>query len=457
MSTTARTPLAGRRFADEVASLVLNGYTADIEASLAALSAQRQALFNERRNATIHEIKEIIKMKIEEVVVYFAELAAAEEAASTISTPAMTTATTATGTTKRSALTPPPIPSSLRSRDGASNKRSRSGEKKKVMFNLGEKIPLVSPASDLMLPTEVVVADSNADAQYFKLPAHMAKLDLDDEFVGTSVLGSGRFVSGRSEAAASETLAFETYPTLYRHVSDSMVVTISENEKSGPLKFTTTGARPAGDDDGDDVMFHLDETLSPRGSPPSTSSFVKPPSFRFQVGRSQSFTDYNPSAWKTEAKAATQSGWTGNQASFQTSATNRVGSSGSLNMALAGATNESDEVPASTPAVNIGGPSKPISTVPVVPKEDSAAADVVSLSTYGSSAPIEIDVPSAPLGRFGSRSLHDNSGEMGLPGGMLGEDEEYQLLKMRSLENPNNLSFSHRIIWEDKIGFHQSR
>ncbi|KAK9487421.1 hypothetical protein V1527DRAFT_460516 [Lipomyces starkeyi] len=375
------------------------------------------------------------------------------------------------------------IPSSLK----GNNKRQRNGEKKKVMFRLAEEIPPVSPGADIVPDTSSpAVVPGPTDVDYFQLHAKMSVMSLsaldepeeemiEDADALVEDAAEMEFAEKRAErsslpAVASDKSA-DTETNFLRTPKDenvnvpSLPGEIPEHGKhngmlssSAPSSYLGFNKRAHSnhppnqftpihgerfDAESDDV-FALDESLH-------FSSDVQRPSFPRSGGKLTSFSDLyatgGPFAPQSSSGYAfsqgdgrvtitsAPSGWTGNSASFHTQA------------------------PLSNLAVPIppqnGGSDSNLSSLDE--DLDGNMADA-GISTFGSSLPIEIDPQPGIIRRLSKDSrLHDDSGEMGLPGGVLGEDEEYQLEKIKSFENPDRLSFSRRIMWEQHVGSHQGR
>ncbi|KAK9330816.1 hypothetical protein V1520DRAFT_108498 [Lipomyces starkeyi] len=376
------------------------------------------------------------------------------------------------------------IPSSLK----GNNKRQRNGEKKKVMFRLAEEIPPVSPGADIVPDTSSpAVVPGPTDVDYFpQLHAKMSVMSLsaldepeeemiEDADALVEDTAEMEFVEKRAErsslpAVASDESADTDTDLLRTPEDENMKVRslpgempelgkhngmLSSSAPSSYLGFNkrSHSKHPSNqftpiqgerfDTESDDV-FVLDESLH-------FSSDVERPSFRRSGGKLTSFSDLysagGPFAPQSSSGYAfsqgdgrvtitsAPSGWTGNSASFHTQA------------------------PLNNLAVPIpqqnGGSDSNLSSLDEDLDGNMANAGI---STFGSSLPIEIDPQPGIIRRLSKDSrLHDDSGEMGLPGGVLGEDEEYQLEKIKSFENPDRLSFSRRIMWEQHVGSHQGR
>ncbi|KAK9237106.1 hypothetical protein V1525DRAFT_183871 [Lipomyces kononenkoae] len=375
----------------------------------------------------------------------------------------------------------PSIPSSLK----GSNKRQRNGEKKKVMFRLAEEIPPVSPGADVVLDTSSQLVESDTtEADYVHLPAMMSIMSMDAldepeeemienadavvedapevEFVTNRADDNSRpsVPSDDSADAETENLTTEDDNMKVPSISDDAAELGRSNamlSSSAPTpslrfdkrmqtkdfvtQFTPVPDASKFDTDSDDV-FSLDESLH-------FSSHVDRPTFRRSGGKVSSFSDLysdggpfapQPSSGYAFGQGddlrvtitSAPSGWTGNSASFHTQApsTNRT-------------------IP--IPQQHVGGDSN----VSSLDEDFDGAMTDGGISTFGSSLPIDIDRQPGVMHRLSEDSrLHDDSGEMGLRGGVLGEDEEYQLEKIKSFENPERLSFSRRIIWEQHVGSH---
>ncbi|KAK9373524.1 uncharacterized protein V1513DRAFT_448981 [Lipomyces chichibuensis] len=375
------------------------------------------------------------------------------------------------------------IPSSLK----GNNKRQRNGEKKKVMFILAEEIPPVSPGADIVPDKSSPAAvPGPTDVDYFQLHAKMSVMSvsaldeseeelIEDADALVEVTAEMEYVEKRAErsswpaAASDESADTETEflrtpededmkvaslpretPELGKHngmlsssaPSSYLGFNNRSHPKQPPNQFTPIQYERF-DAESDDV-FALDESLH-------FASDVERPSFRRTGGKLTSFADLysagGPFAPQSSSgypfsqgddrvtMTSAPSGWTGNSASFHTQA------------------------PVSNLAVQIlhqdGGSDSNLSSLDE--DLDGNIADA-GISTFGSSLPIEIDAQPGIIRRLSKDSrLHDDSGEMGLPGGVLGEDEEYQLEKIKSFENPDRLSFSRRIMWEQHVGSHQGR
>ncbi|KAK9368075.1 hypothetical protein V1509DRAFT_565422 [Lipomyces kononenkoae] len=377
------------------------------------------------------------------------------------------------------------IPSSLK----GTNKRQRNGQKKKVMFRLSEDISPVSPGADVASDTSSQLVESDAtETDYFHLPAKMSIMSVDDldepeeemienadevvedalevEIVsktadnarGTPVPGdeSGDAETELLTSEVVENVKVPSFSDEPAELGPSHIDMVSSSAPASSLRFNqrmqtkhfVTQFTPIQDIEFDaesDDVFSLDETLH-------FSSQVDRPSFRRSSGKVSSFSDLyaagGPFAPQPNSGypfgrnddervtiTSAPSGWIGNSASFQTQAP-------SNNRAIA--------IPQQQ-----GGSDSNMSSLDE--DFDGTVADG-DTSTFGSSLPIEIERRPGVIDRLSKDSrLHDDSGEMGLRGGVLGEDEEYQLEKIKSFENPERLSFSRRIMWEQHVGSHQDR
>ncbi|KAK7205486.1 hypothetical protein BZA70DRAFT_160020 [Myxozyma melibiosi] len=388
---------------------------------------------------------------------------------------------TATAGTKRLSRADSTIQSSLK----GNSKRQRNGEKKKVMFRLNDEIPPVSPDSDLLLPVDAG-SDDETNVQYFQLPDKMSLLNMSAEMsdepeeemiedttelqtssppsrptVEQSGLASSLGSSHSYGSLGVRSLAPEqTLPTTSVSLSTDPISSsyrggirrTSQNRQ--PLKLQPSPVRTPSAEQirrestfDDDDVFALDENLDSHGNN-NTSSFAEP-SFRVQIGsRSTSFTDNFHSAFASSSDAP-QSGWVGHSVSLHTP--NRSPVTDTFQM--------DDDLPfdGGSNALSIPVPMGMQSGSPASSYDDNEedthdVPTTLSGSAYGSSLPIEIGTPMSSSVRRSSRELVDDSGgEMGLPGGVLGDDEEYKLEKLKSVDNPDRLSFSHRIIWEEHV------
>ncbi|KAK9324064.1 hypothetical protein V1517DRAFT_318648 [Lipomyces orientalis] len=378
------------------------------------------------------------------------------------------------------------IPSSLK---GGSNKRQRNGDKKKVMFRLAEEISPVSPGADIVLDKSSphVVSGTTEVEHYFQLPSKLSAMSMnaldepeeemiedadavvedkyEKEFVEKRVERASLPAVASDESADTETESLRTpedeamtVPSLpgepqglSNHkgmMSSSAPSSYLGFSKRAHVHQTSTQTTPIheerSDSESDDV-FALDETLH-------SSSYVERPSFRRSGGKVSSFSDLysagGPFARQSSEYPFDQrddrrvtitsapSGWTGNSASFHTQA-------------------PQSQLAVPIPQQN-GSNDSNVSSFDEDLDGNIAEAGI---ATFGSSLPIEIDPKPGIIRRMSKDSrLHDDSGEMGLRGGVLGEDEEYQVEKIKSFENPERLSFSRRMVWEEQhVGSHQGR
>ncbi|KAK9477275.1 hypothetical protein V1514DRAFT_368852 [Lipomyces japonicus] len=330
-------------------------------------------------------------------------------------------------------------------------KRVRNvGDKKRVTFALGKDLPPVSPRDDV----EVIEAQPEAvktESDYFRLPTRLSNLHVTGNGgVVEQADGHANDDSPRNEAPHTpDDVVMTTVPAHDEHPSATItyggpIFTTpapaslnSWNQRS----FSTTIPKENLDLDSDDV-FALDETLH------ATSFHETPITFkRSPLQRVSSFTDsFNSSAnsfqrlpvsrYKfqhhddddhddDDGLVPVESKWMGNQATFHGPTQSNV---------LAVPVKQGSDSNASS-------------------FENDVAGDTGG-SNFGSSLPIEIEIQPSSLRRssFASRSIYDDTTEMGLSGSVLGEDEESQLEKIKNFENPRRLSFSDRIIWEEHVG-----
>ncbi|KAK9247829.1 hypothetical protein V1506DRAFT_512041 [Lipomyces tetrasporus] len=376
------------------------------------------------------------------------------------------------------------IPSSLK---GGSNKRQRNGDKKKVMFRLAEEIPPVSPGADIVLDkSSPQVVSGTTEVDYFQLPSKLSAMsvnvldepeeemiehadavveDTDEkEFVEKRIERASLPAVASDESADTETESLRTpedegmtVPSLpgetlglNNHkamMSSSAPSSYLGFDKRAQVHQTSSHTTPIHDERSDsesDDVFVLDETLH-------ASTNVERPSFRRSGGKVSSFSDLysagGPFARQSSEYPFSEhddqrvtitsapSGWMGNSASFHT------------------------QTPQSQLAVPIPHQNRSNDSNLSSFDEDLDGNIVdAGIATFGSSLPIEIDPKPGIIRRMSKDSrLHDDSGEMGLPGGVLGEDEEYQVEKIKSFENPERLSFSRRMVWEQHVGSHQGR
>ncbi|KAK9469802.1 hypothetical protein V1512DRAFT_257047 [Lipomyces arxii] len=329
-------------------------------------------------------------------------------------------------------ITDAAIPSSLK----GSNKRQRNGEKKKVMFMFPEESSPVSPRAEIIADPPSPALDS-METTTFELPAQMSRLSVDDldddddamiEDVSVSIPSprtSNQSATVASEVELSSSLLSSSLGSM---PSRPIPQYSSFNSRPRPqTNYSLIPEEPAYGSDSDDV-FALDESLnslSTRKKPGRITSFSE--KFGSQANAQSHFDkedqDMGP-------YMSTHSGWTGNSSFHSKQKPGTV----------------SNELP-------FPGEKKNDSTDVSSFEDDTVAADA-GILTFGSSVPIEISMSPfmsrRPLSRDGH--LDDDSSAMGVRGGVLGDDEEYQIERIKSYDNPDRLSFSHRIMWEQHVG-----
>ncbi|KAK9456183.1 hypothetical protein V1511DRAFT_457332 [Dipodascopsis uninucleata] len=356
-------------------------------------------------------------------------------------------------------------PSSLKGANGV----KRSGDKKKVMFILSQEIPPVSPGTDIILATE------SSDGGYFDLPVRMSDLSvtsaideepdeemIEDTSIETTKLGSndhsnaaGTIVTQRTTNNLKEIRQqfhdISIVPTsVHAEYTDSGLVD-SPSSKVSPkprptiiAKFESSDKMDTRDSDSD-YMFELDENLNDSDSVGSTwngSRRFRSVSYsdRHEFGsQDNSLTNTELDSRSAMSKSLPSTGdkyskWIGNNASFQVSK-NSFKKTGDLS--------END----------ISNPSSLDEDIETNDTYFNDTVEIQTASNYGSSLPIEIN----SRGGFNSfaakeRNIHDDSGEMGVRGGVLVDDDEFQIESIKSIDNPDNLSFSRRFMWEQHVG-----
>ncbi|KAK9381737.1 uncharacterized protein V2V93DRAFT_367711 [Kockiozyma suomiensis] len=370
--------------------------------------------------------------------------------------------------------------STMRSSMKGSSKRQRNGEKKKVMFMLNDEIPPVRPDSDLMLPVEAA-SDDDTDVQYFQLPSQMSSLSMTNEmakdaqeeliedasrantdttYASVSFSGSSdKNMFGDTEVASLPSVQSPAVSVANGFPDPAALPYSGGTRRSSvtrqPLQLqpTATPQTPSAEQihrestfDYDDV-FALDESLGSH----TAASFTEP-TFKVQLGsRTPSFTDQFHSAFaSSESNRKTistpQSGWVGHSVSLHTPNRSPVTDPFQMDDDIPFQSNATLSVPIPHGANADSNSSSYDDDLGVLPDTDN-----VSGSAYGSSLPIEIGTPMSSSVRRSSRDLEDIDGGMGMSAGDIGEDEEHKLQKIKSVDNPDRLSFSHRIIWEEHV------
>ncbi|KAK9461669.1 uncharacterized protein V1516DRAFT_247507 [Lipomyces oligophaga] len=417
----------------------------------------------------------------------------------------------ATASSKPARLLPP---SSLKGASGTKRQRTSSDKKKRVMFKIADDIDPVRPDADVLLdiagPMGSPTAQLNAQANLFALPVDLQAMSLSgNSNVNTSstleikrqdigqapIPGAfGSLLSAslqRDNQAMTNAISNARSSYWYSTPQTSDLANVTAQPLTANAHLPISGVKSDAFDSDD--IFALDDHIAPSDSQASNSQTVtqtlahstgagttafSTPSLLRRTSSQSSFADPHLSAFSSASDSQRPTGWQGHNLRATQKSNVRSFSSGGLFTSTA-----SDSIPSLThPAADLNGNIKsaaqsiriispeqdvdeadptfqsnsPVKEPPAEMDLDDAMIDDIDETTYGSSAPIEITPMVGSLNsirRLSKESAsNEATGEMGMPGGVMGDDEEYQLEKIKSVENPDRLSFSHRIIWEEHVG-----